>query len=114
MNMRKSKTIKESRGTSALVREILPEVFKSLGIEGRLEEGQLVREWPSIVGKGLAKRSSLRDVQNGILFVEAENNIWMQEIKFLQKRIIARIKSRFPGISITGIRLFIKREEGEE
>ena len=79
------------------MREILPEVFKALGSEGRLEEGQLVREWPSIVGKELAKRSGLRDVRNGILFVEAENNIWMQEIRFLQKKIIARIKSRFPG-----------------
>jgi predicted nucleic acid-binding Zn ribbon protein len=112
MNMRKRKKRKDSRGTP--VREILPEVFKDLGIEGRLEEGQLVREWPSIVGKELAKRSGLRDVRNGILFVEAENNIWMQEIRFLQKKIIARIKSRFPGISINGMRLFIKREEGAE
>jgi predicted nucleic acid-binding Zn ribbon protein len=112
MKTRDKKTRKDNYGAS--VREILPAVFKSLGIDGRLEEGQLVREWPSIVGKDLAKRSGLRDVRNGILFIEAENNIWMQEIRFLQKRIIGRIKSRFPELTITGVRLFIKREKGEE
>ncbi|MCD6379896.1 DUF721 domain-containing protein [bacterium] len=96
------------------MREILPAVFKSLGIDGRLKEGQLVREWPSIVGKELAKRSGLRDVRDGILFIEAENSTWMQEIKFLQKRIIGRIKKRFPEFEIKGVRLFLKREKGEE
>ena len=109
MDKRKRKREKKPQSTS--VSEILPSVFKSLGIEGRLKEGQLVREWPSIVGEELAKRSGLRDIKDGILFVEAENNTWMQEIKFLQKKIIGRIKSRFPGIEVKGIRLFIKREK---
>jgi predicted nucleic acid-binding Zn ribbon protein len=112
MNVREETTRKNNLGTS--VRDILPAVFKSLGIEERLEEGQLVREWPSIVGEELAKRSGLRDVRNGILFIEAENNTWMQEIRFLQKKIIGRIKNRFPRLTINGVRLFIKRERGEE
>ena len=112
MSMKEKRTRKGNQ--SASVKEILPAVFRSLGIEGRLREGQLVREWPSIVGKELAKRSGLRDVKDGILFIEAENNTWMQEIRFLQKRIIGRIKSRFPELTINGVRLFIKRERGEE
>lgn len=83
-----------------------------MGLEGRLEEGRLVSEWPEIVGEELGKRSSLRDIKDGVLFVEAENNIWMQEIRFLQKDIITRIKKRFPGLKIKGIRLFIDRERG--
>ena len=113
MAIRDKKTRKNGGG-NASVKEILPAVFKSLGIDGRLKEGQLVREWPSIVDKALAKGSGLRDVKDGVLFIEAENNAWMQEIRFLQKRIIGRIKNRFPELKINGVRLFIKRERGEE
>lgn len=110
----RDKKTRKNGGGSASVKEILPAVFKSLGIDGRLEEGRLVREWPSIVGEELAKRSGLRDVRGGVLFIEAENNAWMQEIRFLQKKIIGRIRKRFPELKINGVRLFIKRERGEE
>jgi len=93
--------------------DIIPDVFRKMGVKKRLSEGSLVREWPEIVGETLAARSSVRDLRGGILFIEAQNNVWMQEINFLQKGILEKIRERYPDLDIKGIRLFIDRERGE-
>ncbi len=93
--------------------DIIPDVLRRMGVKKRLSEGALVREWPEIVGEALARRSSVRDLRDGVLFIEAQNNVWMQEINFLQKRILAKIRDRYPDLDINGIRLFIDRERGE-
>ncbi len=94
--------------------EIIPAVFRNLGIEGRIDEGRLVREWPRIVGELLASRSSPLRIRDGTLTVEVRDNSWMQEIRFHQKRIIERINDRFPGLGVTEIRLRMERvRDGE-
>lgn len=92
------------------VRDILPEVFRGLGIEARIEEVRLGEEWASVVGELVASRSRPGEIRDGTLFVEVENNVWMQEIRFHRKKMIERIRERFPGLGVKGIRLVIERE----
>ncbi|MCK4538881.1 MAG: DUF721 domain-containing protein [Candidatus Krumholzibacteria bacterium] len=92
---------------------ILPEVFKAMGLESRMEAVRLRAEWVEVVGKVVASRCRPGDIREGTLFVMVENNVWMQEIRFHQDRILRRIRERFPGLGVKGIRLFIEREKSE-
>jgi predicted nucleic acid-binding Zn ribbon protein len=94
--------------------EILPGVLKNLGITERIEEESLFGSWREIVGDAVARRSAPRRINKGILIVGVENNAWMQEIRFHRKEILARIKERFPGVPIKGIRLELEREREAE
>lgn len=99
--------------TSKRVGDIMPEVLKNLGLADKIEEIRLRDEWHAVVGDVVASRSRPLEVRGRTLFVEVENNVWMQEIRFHQSRIIARIKKRFPHLGIDGIRLVIERERSK-
>lgn len=94
--------------------DILPGVFKSLGLEEKVEEGKLIDAWPEIVGEAVSKRSRPRAVKRGTLVVGVENNVWMQEIRFHQTKILERIRKRFPKINVKEIRLELERERGQQ
>ena len=49
-------------------------------------------------------------LKDGILFIEVENSVWMQELWFHQKQIIERIKKEYPKVEVKGVRLEIERE----
>jgi predicted nucleic acid-binding Zn ribbon protein len=99
---------------SKKVGDILPGVMKSLGLDTKLRETQLAREWREIVGTTMARQSSPGGVRSGVLLVEVENNVWMQEVRFHQREIIARIRERFPELGVEGLRLQLKREREAE
>jgi predicted nucleic acid-binding Zn ribbon protein len=93
-----------------IIGEIIPAVFRNLGINGRLEEARLAEGWGRIVGELLAERSNPVEVR----LVEVCDNAWMQELRFHQKRIIEKIQERFPGLGVTEIRLRMKRAGSEK
>jgi predicted nucleic acid-binding Zn ribbon protein len=96
------------------VADVIPAVLRLLGIEGRLDEGRLVRDWPLIVGDLLASKSCPLDIRKGVLTLEVRDNSWMQEIRFHQKRIMEKINDRFPDLGVTGIRFRMERvRDGE-
>jgi len=96
--------------SSARVGEILPRVLELMGLDNRFEEVKLMQGWAEVVGPVVAKKSRPRMLKNGILFIEVENSVWMQELWFHQKQIIERIRKQYPKVEIKGIRLEIERE----
>ncbi len=99
---------------SKKVGDILPGVMKSLGLDVKLREANLVQEWRSVVGEAVASRSKPTVVRKHILLVEVENNAWMQEIRFLQRKIVERIREQFPELEVEGLRLMLEREREAE
>lgn len=95
---------------SLRVGAILPQVLATLGLDGKFEEGRLQQGWPEVVGEVIAKRSRPRVLKDGILHIEVEGSVWMQELWFHQKEIVERVREAFPKLPVTGIRLEIKRE----
>lgn len=103
----------EKKGPGS-VGDIIPAVLRILGLEDRMDEGRLVKEWSLVVGDLLALKSSPLQIRAGVLTVEVRDNSWMQEIRFHQKRIIEKINDRFPGLGVTEIRLRMERvRDGE-
>jgi predicted nucleic acid-binding Zn ribbon protein len=97
---------------SARVGEILPRVLELMGLDDKFEEARLIQGWAEVVGPVIAKRSRPRMLRDGILFIEVENSVWMQELWFHQRQIIERIKKEFPKVEVKGIRLEIEKENG--
>ncbi len=96
--------------SSARVGDILPRVLELLGLDNRFEEVKLMRGWAEVVGPVIAQKSRPRMLKDGILIIEVENSVWMQELWFHQKQIIERIKKEYPKVDVKGIRLEIERE----
>ncbi len=98
--------------SSARVGDILPRVLELLGLDNRFEEVKLMRGWAEVVGAVIAQKSRPRMLKDGILIIEVENSVWMQELWFHQKQIIERIKKEYPKVEVKGIRLEIERKNG--
>jgi len=95
---------------SARVGEILPRVLEIMGLDDKFEEARLMQGWAEVVGPVVAKKSRPRMLRDGILIIEVENSVWMQELWFHQKQIIDRIGKDYPKVKVTGIRLEIEKE----
>ncbi|HEY5133059.1 MAG TPA: DUF721 domain-containing protein [Candidatus Krumholzibacteriaceae bacterium] len=95
---------------SARVGEILPRVLELMGLDDKFEEARLIQGWAEVVGPVIANKSRPRVLRDGILFIEVENSVWMQELWFHQRQIIERLKKEFPKVEVKGIRLEIEKE----
>ncbi len=105
--------MREKKGPGS-VGDIIPAALRLLGLEDRMNEGRLVKDWSLIVGDLLASKSGPLEIRDGLLIVEVRDNSWMQEIRFHQKRIIEKINDRFPDLGVTAIRLRMERvRDGE-
>lgn len=102
------------RNATRRVGDLLPGVLKKLGLEGKLEQGRLGEEWSRIVGETIARRSRPAAVRGTTLFIEVENNVWMNEIQFHRNEIIRKIREEFPALEIDDIRLKLESERERE
>lgn len=55
-------------------------------------EAEILVKWPSIVGERIAQVTECNDVRDGVVYVHVFSSSWRQEISFLKKEIIAKIK----------------------
>lgn len=89
----------------ALLSDSLPAVMKSLGLEERFWEQQLVEEWPALVGAAVAKHARPGRVQRQVLYVFVKNSAWLNElVRYGQKQMLANIQKRF-GDRIKSVRI---------
>jgi predicted nucleic acid-binding Zn ribbon protein len=90
------------------VRELLPAVLGKLGLEKRFKEQQVLQVWAEVVGKDLAARTTATRVDHGILYVRVDHGAWMQELHFIEKELLRRLRSKAPGVKLTRIKFSSK------
>jgi len=93
---------------------IIPEVLKQLGLEGRLEEEELKREWTAVAGEAIARVSKPLRVRNGVLYVEVESGAWAQELSFRRSQLVELINKQYRAIELKDIRFELKRGDRRE
>lgn len=79
-------------------------LLKSLGIENKIKQNEIIVRWPEIVGEKLSKVTTADKVENGILFVRVTNSVWRNELIYMKTEIINRISSRLNTDIIKDIR----------
>lgn len=67
------------------------------GLAARVEQAEIVPEWPKLVGPQIAKVTSPQSITaNGTLFVRVTTNAWMNELSLLEPELLRSLNVK-PG-----------------
>jgi predicted nucleic acid-binding Zn ribbon protein len=70
--------------------EVLPAVYKNLGLEERMDYVLLAGSWKDIVGENIFRHSKPVGVVNRCLIVEVDSPVWLNELNSYSKSDILR------------------------
>ncbi len=74
------------------VGEIVRTVLSGRGYLRQCLEAEVISNWPDIVGERIADVTECTDVKKGVIYVKVSSSSWRNEISFLKKEIIDKIK----------------------
>lgn len=84
-------------------------VARALALQGdwlpHLKIAQLNEHWDQVVGSGIAQHSHVVSVQDGVLVIAAESQVWATQLTFLIPQLSATIRERLEGLRIDDIRV---------
>ena len=96
----------------ARIGDILPAVLKSAGLEQRLRDQEILTIWPTAVGEAIAARTTAVKMEHGVLHVQVAHSVWLQELYFMEKEILLKLREKAPHIECRRIRLSIANKSG--
>ena len=88
----------------ARIGDVLPAVLRDLGLQTKFNERRLVETWATVVGPELAQRSRALRCENGTLVVRVDHGAWMQEMHFIEKELLAKLRAACPDVNLLRIR----------
>ncbi len=66
------------------------------------------KSWGKIAGEDMISHSCVKDLNNGILVVEADHPGWIQLLQMRKKKILKNIKQHYPELDIIDVRFNLK------
>ncbi len=88
-----------------MVSEALVKVMKTLGLQERLTESQILNAWREIVGEWLAVHTCPDRLRDGVLYVRVvQSSVQFEVDRNWKPKIIQNLKARFPGTRIREIK----------
>lgn len=88
---------------------VLGELLRGLGLAARLAEYRAVSAWAATVGPVVAAHAQATSIQDGVLFVEVDSSVWLQELGLLRESIIERLNAGLGSPCVRRIVLGAKR-----
>jgi predicted nucleic acid-binding Zn ribbon protein len=95
-------------GRASRLGELLPGVLAGLGAEGALRSVAAVAAWERVVGERLARYARAVGLRDGVLFVEVESSIWMQEIGYQKVRVLKRLDEECGKGTVRDLKLTLR------
>lgn len=84
---------------------IVSGVIDDAGLRKRLEQAEVIPEWPRLVGKQIADVTRPQSITaNGTLFVLVKTNAWMNELSLLEPELLRSLNARPDRAPIRRIR----------
>ncbi len=84
--------------------EVLPRVLKTLRLDRRQSEAEIVKVWNAVLDPKITKHAQPTGVHKGTLFVTVDSNVWLAEIMRYHKReILERLRHSFGPDLVTKI-----------
>jgi predicted nucleic acid-binding Zn ribbon protein len=75
---------------------VLPGVLKTLRLDQRRAEAEIVRVWNNILDPNIAEHAKPDRLRKGTLFVVVDSNVWLDEIvRYRRKEILDRLHHCF-------------------
>jgi len=85
------------------VASVLSGIARRHGMEAKLLEHKLIKNWPAIAGEPVASHTRPDHIRYKKLYLVAENSIWLQHLTFLKPELIAKINSAAGSAVITDV-----------
>ena len=70
---------------------ILASIFKNIGMEDSLTLVRLQREWTTLFDEPLSLHIYPASLNNGILVVNVDSPLWLQQLKFFKQDILQKL-----------------------
>ena len=75
------------------VSRILETVLDRYGLHERLEERAALLRWREVVGEEIAGHSRAVDIEDGVLYIEADHGAWRHEVTLLMPLITEKFNA---------------------
>ncbi len=62
------------------------------------------RDWPSVVGAAISRRSQPGDLRGGTLTVVVDNSPWLQELTLREPELLRHLQARYGAESVKALR----------
>ena len=85
------------------VSNVLEGLVRRLGLESKLLESRLRRDWVSIVGEPIASNTWPDQIRYTKLYLLVHNSVWLHQLTFLKPTLIQKLNSVAGGELITDI-----------
>jgi predicted nucleic acid-binding Zn ribbon protein len=72
----------------------LASVTRSLGIDRRLSEYQVITAWEAIVGEQIAKVTRPERIERGVLFVAVSSAPWRAELTMRRRELLEAVNKK--------------------
>ncbi|HYV38054.1 MAG TPA: DUF721 domain-containing protein [Gemmataceae bacterium] len=106
MQNQKSKVKNQKPSGPELLKEILGRVFAARGWGRRQERLHIEKAWAESVGPKMEVHTRVLGIRRGVLEVEVDNAVLMQELAhFHKRRLLEELRGRLAGTAINNLRL---------
>jgi predicted nucleic acid-binding Zn ribbon protein len=83
--------MEEKRDTLTPLKEILGRLFQDERLPFNMDDARIWGEWDRLVGATIAQHARPSLIRNRRLKVIVSDPIWLQELKFVEKDLVAQI-----------------------
>ncbi len=81
------------------------DLAKKRGWSGRVAEGTVLGQWPSVVGREIADHATPTALSDGVLSVAAESTAWATQLRMIQAQLLAKISAAVGNGVVTSLKI---------
>jgi len=85
------------------VASVLSGLARRHGMQAKLLEHKLLKQWPAIVGEPVASHTKPDQIKFKKLYLIAENSIWLQQLTFMKPELVGKINAEAGNDLVTDI-----------
>ncbi len=87
------------------INKILPKVIKSLNLDEKFKEIEMVKHWNEIVGEKIARHARAININEANLYVVVDNPVWQAQLFLLKNKILKKFNEL--GANLSDIKFII-------
>ena len=82
------------RTNSQPLKDVINDYLRALGIDTKIKEVRLIRNWEEVIGKTVAKSTQNIYIKNRILFVHLNSSIIRNELLMIKTGLIQALNNK--------------------
>lgn len=96
--------LEKARGTAKPAGTVMPLVLKTLRMDSRRAEAEILKVWNNLLDPNLCAHAQPVGIRKGTLFVNVDSSAWLSEIvRYHRKEILTRLQHSFGQEYVTRI-----------